>query len=157
MSRDLLKIPKKLRPVTLWVHPEGRVIGSLFLRRHSSNFAGEEEPFEVLNHANEFLVMKREDPEELRFYNKASIVRLEYDEAAPWHAVEAKPLSCALHMMDGSLIAGQIKKAMPPDHARLLDYLNLENERFVKIHLEDGKVHLINKSYIVCITTVDEA
>ena len=27
-------IPKALRQVTLWVHPEGRVIGSLFLSFH---------------------------------------------------------------------------------------------------------------------------
>ena len=30
-------IPKALRQVTLWVHPEGRVIGSLFLSFHTKN------------------------------------------------------------------------------------------------------------------------
>ena len=33
-------IPKALRQVTLWVHPEGRVIGSLFLSFHTKNGPG---------------------------------------------------------------------------------------------------------------------
>ena len=83
MLRDRLKIPKKLKLVTLWVHPEGRVVGSLFLRPQSANRAGEEEPLEVLNTADPFLVLKRDQPDELRFYNKSSVVRVEYDDDGP--------------------------------------------------------------------------
>ena len=96
MLRDQLKIPKKLKLVTLWVHPEGRVVGSLFLRPQSANRAGEEEPLEVLNTADPFLVLKRDQPDELRFYNKSSVVRVEYDDdPAPLPSVDPLALRAA--------------------------------------------------------------
>ena len=120
MLRDRLKIPKKLKLVTLWVHPEGRVVGSLFLRPQSANRAGEEEPLEVLNTPDPFLVLKRDQPDELRFYNKSSVVRVEYEDEEPVLLPNVDPLPCTLHLMDGSLIAGTIQKALPPDRSRLL-------------------------------------
>lgn len=152
MLRDLLKIPKKLKPVTLWVHPEGRVVGSLFLRPQSPNAPREEEPLEVLNTADPFLVLRREDPDELRFYNKSSVVRVEYQEDAPTLPNDVRPLLCTLHLMDGSLIGGTIRKVLPPDRARLFDYLNLHDERFVKIYCDDDSVCAVNKAYITCVT-----
>ena len=50
------------------------------------------------------------------------------------------------------LISGTIRKALPPDRARLFDYLNLHGEHFVKVHCEDGMVCVVNKSYIACVT-----
>ncbi|HSB71797.1 MAG TPA: hypothetical protein VLT62_20905 [Candidatus Methylomirabilis sp.] len=152
MLRERLRIPKRLKQVTLWVHPEGRVVGFLFLRPQSANRPGAEEPAEVLNTSEPFLVLKRDGPEELRFYNKASVVRVEYAEEEAESLPSVEPLSCTLHLMDGSLIAGTIRKALPPDRARLFDYLNLQDERFVKIHSGDGSVCVVNKSYIACVT-----
>ena len=106
MHRDLLKIPKKLKPVTLWIHPEGRVVGSLFLRPQSPNAPREEEPLEVLNNPDPFLVLRRDDRDELRFYNKTAVVRVEYEEEAYAAGAEVQPLTCTLHLMDGSLIPG---------------------------------------------------
>jgi hypothetical protein len=152
MLRDLLKIPKKLKPVTLWVHPEGRVVGSLFLRPQSPNAPREEEPIEVLNTPDPFLVLRRDDRDELRFYNKTAVVRVEYEDDAPQSIPDVQTLLCTLHLMDGSLISGIIRKALPPDRARLFDYLNLHGEHFVKVHCEDGMVCVVNKSYIACVT-----
>jgi len=152
MHRDLLKIPKKLKQVTLWVHPEGRVVGSLFLRPLGPNVPREEEPSDVLNTTDPFLVLKRHNPDELRFYNKSSVVRVEYEEETPEAAREVQILSCTLHLMDGSLIAGTIRKALAPDRSRLFDYLNLHDERFVKVNYDDGSVCLVNKAYITCVT-----
>jgi hypothetical protein len=152
MLRDRLIIPKKLKQVTLWVHPEGRVVGHLFLRPQSATRPGEEEPLEVLNTVDPFLVLKREGPDELRFYNKRSVVRVEYEEDEPVSLPNVEPLPCTLHLMDGSLIAGTIRKALPPDRARLFDYLNLHDERFVKIYYDDGSACAVNKAYITCVT-----
>jgi hypothetical protein len=152
MARDVLKIPKRLKQVTLWIHPEGRVIGALFLRPQSMNAVGEEEPIEVLNQSAPFLVLRREDLEEPRFYNKASVVRVEYTEENSLRLPEIEPLHCTLHLMDGSMGAGNIWKALPPDRARLFDYLNLAHERFLKLYCEDGGVCVVNKSYITCVT-----
>ena len=56
-----LKIPKKLKQVTLWIHPEGRVIGSLFLSLQSPYSSGEEAPLDALNQTDPFLVFNREE------------------------------------------------------------------------------------------------
>jgi hypothetical protein len=101
-------IPKVLRQVTLWVHPEGRVIGSLFLSFHTKNGPGVEDPCAVLNEAAPFVVLQRAEPEELRFYNKRAIVRVEYreEEILIEEGDGVKTLHCQMSLMDGSLIEG---------------------------------------------------
>ena len=147
-------IPKALRQVTLWVHPEGRVIGSLFLSFHTKNGPRGEDPCTVLNETAPFLVLQRTAPEELRFYNKRAIVRVEYhaEETLPTEGAGITTLHCQVSLMDGSLIDGVVQYPLPPNHERLYDYLNLSKERFAKLSLEDGSICLVNKAYIVCVS-----
>ena len=55
-------------------------------------------------------------------------------------------------MVDCSLIEGTIKEALPPEHARLYDYLNQQDCRFLKIYVSENEICLINKSYINQVT-----
>jgi len=151
-SNHRYKIPKALRKVTLWVHPEGRVIGSLFLSYHTKNGPGMEDPFTVINDAAPFLVLQRTAPEELRFYNKRAIIRVEYQEAVAPPQEGVKTLHCQLSLMDGSRLRGIVRHLLPPSHARLYDYLNIADEQFVKLYLEDDNVCLVNKAYVVCVS-----
>jgi len=152
VDNNTLKVPKKLRPVILWVHPEGRVVGSIYLRTQSPNHAGSEQPLEVLNACERFLVFNRDEPAELRFYNIKSVIRIEYDAIEDDDAINNEstnsPMHCHLQLMDGSYIDGNIRESLPPNHARLLDYLNRNDEAFIKVHMEDRLIYLINKSYI---------
>jgi len=156
VDNDTLKVPKKLRPVTLWVHPEGRVIGSIYLCTQSPHHAGSEQPLEALNACESFLVFNRDEPAELRFYNIKSVIRIEYeatktedeDDEATDNDPTNNAMHCHLQLMDGAYINGIIRESLPPDHARLLDYLNRSDEAFIKVHMEDGLIYLINKSYI---------
>lgn len=147
MSNDYLKVPKNLKKITLWVHPEGRVIGSLFTRKQSPLHAGEEDPCETLNQDETFLVLKRDEPEEIRFYNKSSIIRMEYENEDS-SSSDATPLYCKLHMMDGAIINGEIKESLQPEKTRLYDYLNKKDERFIKVYINKDTIYLVNKSYI---------
>lgn len=149
MDNNTLKVPKKLRPVTLWVHPEGRVIGSIYLRTQSPSHAGSEQPLEALNLCQSFLVFNRDEPPELRFYNIKSVTRVEYKATEEDELTTgSNPMRCHLQLMDGAYIDGTIRESLPPNHARLLDYLNRANETFIKIYMDDGLIYLINKSYI---------
>ncbi|MGA7802143.1 MAG: hypothetical protein WCC36_15165 [Gammaproteobacteria bacterium] len=152
VSNDLLRIPKHPSPVTLWVHPEGQVHGSIFVREQSVNHAGPETPLEVLNQADPFLVVQRESPEELRFYNRSAIVRVDYLEQDPFELPGAVSLPCEVHMMDGSLVRGTIREPLAADRARLFDYLNRSEERFLSVHVADSGVCLVNKSYVIHVT-----
>ena len=157
MSLEALKIPKRLKQVTLWVHPLGRVIGSLFLHLQSNQSAGEEKPLEVLSHPERFLVVKCDDSDDIRFYNKRSIVRVQYADSEAEEPSEVRHLTCHLHMMDGSLLTGTIKEFLPPEHARLFDYVNMDDTPFIKLHLDNGEICLVNKTYIVQITPLDNS
>ena len=149
MDNNTLKVPKTLRPVTLWVHPEGRVIGSIYLRTQSPSHAGSEQPLEALNLCQNFLVFNRDEPPELRFYNIKSVTRIEYQATEDDEKTTgSNPMRCQLQLMDGAYIDGTIRESLPPNHARLLDYLNRSDETFIKIYMEDGLIYLINKSYI---------
>ncbi len=142
--RDL-KIPKIQQRVTLWVHPEGRVIGNLYLAQTEDQ---NEQPADVVNQDKAFLVINREDPNELRFYNRNTIIRVEYEDSQEASTEETHGIPCQLHMMDGSLINGEICEKMPPDFPRLFDYLNQQECRFVKMYVDNDMIYLVNKSYI---------
>jgi len=148
VNNEMLKVSKKLCAVTLWVHPEGRVVGSLFLRNQSPDYGGTEQPLDALNRCKSFLVFKVDDPDELRFYNIKSVIRVEHESGNSDKSTSIEPIQCNLHMMDGSFIHGMIYESLPPDRSRLLDYLNRDEENFIKVHVEGELVYLINKSYI---------
>lgn len=138
----------------MWVHPEGQVIGSLFLRAQSVNHAGVEEPIEVLNKDKAFIVLDREETGQIRFYNRNAIIRVEYEEeTGSFDTTGQKIIPCQLTMMDGALFNGEIRETLAPDRARLFDYLNHENARFLKLYTDTNQVCLVNKSYIVNVAT----
>ena len=132
------------------MHPEGKVIGSLFLHDKKQDKAGSD-ILSLVNQPEPFLVFKCETPDELRFYNRSSIIRMEYEEQ-PSLQNDIQTLECQLHMMDGSLLTGTIREALPPDYSRLYDYLNLTENRFVKIYTNNNEVILVNKTYINQVT-----
>lgn len=156
MDPSSLKIPKKPQPVTLWVHPEGCVVGSIFLHFPDPESNRGEQPLDVINEPTDFMVIRRDDPEGLRFYNKCAIVRLEYVDPEDVDAREGKPLPCRVTLMDGSLMDGEMCKATPAERSRLYDYVNASRDRFLKLHFGKGEIALVNKSYIVCISPLED-
>jgi len=149
-----LRILKRRLPVTLWVHPEGRVVGNIFLHVRGDELRESEATESVLNETTEFLVVERRHPDETRFYNKHAIVRVDYVD--PDHADSAgAPLTCTVTLMDGLELQGEIWKAMPMERSRLYDYLNATSDRFLELRLAGGQRSLINKSYVVSISPRD--
>lgn len=155
MSNEFFKVPKNKRQAKLWVHPDGQVIGSIFVLAQSTLHAGEEEPVEALNGDSPFIVISLEDPEQLRFYNRNSVLRVEYTETTRM-ATSAAVIKCQIQMMDGAVITGKIQEALPEDQSRLFDYLNRAEDRFIKLYTDENEICLINKSYINYVTNEDE-
>ncbi len=152
MSGKSLKIVKNEQPVRLWVHPEGAVVGTLFLRPQDADDQAES-PADVLNTEQPFLVLRRTKPDEIRFYNRNAIVRVEYEETPPTDDEMVRTMQCVIHMMDGSVIDGRINESLPPEHARLYDYLNQGKNRFLKLFTSSNEACLVNKSYVIQVTT----
>ncbi|ANB01387.1 hypothetical protein [Ectothiorhodospira sp. BSL-9] len=154
MDKEALKIPKKLKPVKVWVHPDGLVVGSLFVHLQSAQYAGEETPAEILNGAEPFFVIQCGE-DETRFYNKHSVVRVEHEVDAPGPDDSGVCLGARLHLMDGSNLTGTIRELLDPQNARLYDYINIHDQRFVRLFLSDTEVTLVNKAYIVRVSPDD--
>ena len=152
-----LKIPKIEKPVSLWAHPDGLVLGAIFLQKPESDRSHGEDPWTVLNGADDFLVVRLREPEDLRFYNKTSLIRVEYTEDELYVADTGKDLPCRVHMMDGSVIDGAMRKSLPPERSRLYDYMNTDNPRFLKLYTGGNAVCLINKTYVGFIATSDNS
>jgi hypothetical protein len=152
-----LKIPKIEKSVTLWTHPDGLVLGSIFLHLGEPERPHAEDPGSVLNDHEDFLVVRRHDPEELRFYNKACLIRVEYEEDGLLTEASSRELPCRVHMMDGSMLEGAMRKSLPPERSRLYDYMNADNRRFLKLYFHERSVCLVNKSYVAYIMTSDAA
>ncbi len=151
MSEKPLKIAKALRQVSMWVHPEGLVKGSIFVTIGEDTLT-KEDPKYVLNDDAPFLVLQRERPDELRFYHRGAIVRVEYDEKKPT-GQKFTTIACRITMMDGSVIDGEIVEVLPNDHARLYDYLNQAQDRFIRLYTGSEEVCMVNKSYIIQVTS----
>lgn len=157
VSKNILKIDKLLKEVTLWVHPEGPVSGSLFVQPEDEKKAAEA-PDDVLNQDTPFVVLKSNLGDDVRFYNRAAIVRATYPDRqsnsdSQSNAESSKQtFQCKLLMMDGSMIQGHIRENLQPEYARLYDYLNKGEKRFIKIDTGDEDICLINKSYIIQVT-----
>ena len=149
MTASILKINKTPHQVRLWIHPEGLVIGSLFLKQDDTEQTPEESAYEVINQGEPFVVLKREHPDEVRFYNRSSIIRVEYTAAEKDIESNATTLHCRLMMMDGSMLEGFISEVLPPEQSRLYDYLNKTSDRFIRLFLNETEVCLVNKSYII--------
>ena len=149
VSSKILKIKKTEKEIKLWVHPEGQVLGSLFLKEESEKSPENEQPLEVVNRANPFVVLRRTAPDEIRFYNRASIIRVEYEEPTEQKIADLTVIPCELHMMDGSLLKGEIREELPSDFSRLFDYLNAQDNFFLKLYTGNTEICLVNKGYII--------
>ena len=150
VSTSALKITKTLRQVSIWVHPEGRVNGEIFVAAGDDADIAEN-PCMVLNNDTPFLVLRTEKADDVRFYNRNAIVRAEFESVKPTDDKLTR-VSCQITMMDGSVINGQIIEELPEEHARLYDYLNQTRQRFIRLFTSDDEVCMVNKSYVVKVT-----
>lgn len=154
MAAKPLRIAKAQKQVSMWVHPEGLVKGAIFVTIGEDNRT-QEDPRYVLNADKPFLVLYREHPEEMRFYNRSAIVRVEFDSDKP-DDKGTTVIPCRVNMMDGSIIDGEIIEVLPSDHARLYDYLNQAQERFIRLYTGDTQVCMVNKNYIIKVISLGE-
>ncbi|MBA2411113.1 MAG: hypothetical protein H0V62_15575 [Gammaproteobacteria bacterium] len=124
--------------------------GSIFVNLETSRHTGQERPEDILNEPEPFLVFKTDSSDELRFYRKHRIIRMQYlDEQPPLEPAELTILDCRLLLTDGVMLAGSIREFLPPERPRLIDYLNNLADCFVRLHLEAGLLCLVNKEHIV--------
>ncbi len=152
MSENPFKIEKQRVPVQLELSNGDTVCGTIFLHYAKNEYGRPEEPLELLNSRSPFFPVSDES-EAVSFYNKAMVLCLTYQEdrgqATPVEANLNKQVVVTLY--DDRRLTGMVQALLPPEHARLYDFLNLDGEAFMKIAGTDGTVSLINKAYVAVV------
>lgn len=147
---DDLRVPKRRVAVEV-VLPSGEARRvELFLAGAACHHAGPERPSDLLNGAADFVPALDQESGAMSFVNRSavSLVRvapaLEEDEEGALtlpteHEVEVQ-------LASGARLRGLVSFLRPPDHSRLVDFLN-EPPPFFRL-VEERAIALVNKRHV---------
>jgi hypothetical protein len=147
MDSNAYRIPKREQSVELLVDPDGPVSGELFLLPPGPDNGEGESPLDVLNQREPFVVV-RCGPDEIRCYNKRFVIEVRFREPPRPDADTAPRIPCRFRMYDGREVEGCVREYLPPEHSRLIDYLNYISGSFIRLELEEGLIALLNKTIL---------
>lgn len=152
-----LQIPKRKVSATIQLQHGPLLRGHLFVETLTATHSGSQTVSEYLELPGAFLPFESE--QEFLFLAKDSIavVRVsEEDEAGEaWSELPLLPVDeedaapevrVRVELRGGSVVEGEVVSAMPPEHCRLMDYLNQERRFLVLRARED--LAIINKVFI---------
>lgn len=156
MTENQFRIAKQHQKVRLYLSGGEEVEGVVFLHHSRNEYGLPEELQDVMNLPSPFIAIAEtadDNSDAISFYNKSMISRFTYQEKVDSTTKTAANLKeqILVRLCDGLGISGEVQATLPPESARLYDYLNLENELFLKIVGSDGAVSLINKTFIMVV------
>lgn len=125
--------------------------GDIFLSPSSRFRSTPQGPAEFLNEAEELFPLALPDggTSLVAKSRVESVVALPDDGVDTDHdeAVVPHPVSVELKLASGSIVRGTVSIDAPPNHARLLDFLNTTHERFLRV-ADAGRIILVNRQAI---------
>ncbi len=148
MDPNTYRIPKREQLVELDIESEGVSQGVLFLLPPGPDSGEGESPLDVLNHREPFVVVRASDGT-VRCYNKRFVVQVRFEAPPRPDADTAPRIPCRFRLVDGREVQGLVREYLPPEHSRLIDYLNHISGPFIRLELREGLVALLNKRYCV--------
>lgn len=152
---DDLRVPK--RRISADVLLPGGVSRrmSLFLAEAAPDHDGPERPLDLLNGRAEFIPTVDETTGQTDFLNRATIAAVRVQ---PEPEPEEPPTIPTEHevevlLVDGAVLRGLVSYVRPPEHGRLVDFLN-EPTPFFPL-LDGGAVALVNKRHVARVVLLD--
>lgn len=151
VPENQFRISKRQLTVRLYLVNGDEVQGAIFLHHSRNEYGFPEEPLDLLSLRSSFIAIA-DASGAINFYNKAMVSYLTYQEDPELTTIKAnlrKKIVVKLH--DGMCLTGTVQTLLPREQARLYDFLNLENEAFIKMTGTDGTVSLINKAFVMVV------
>lgn len=154
---DELRVPKRRLPVEIVLPAGERRNVNVFLAEYAVDHAGAERLSDILNGTGNFIPAVDTSTDRVVFFNRTAIayarvaVTEERDESDDLTIPTEFPVEVTL--LDRSRIAGLVSFILPPDRARLADFLN-SPQPFFRL-LQQDAVALVNKLHVAQISTVD--
>jgi hypothetical protein len=145
-----LRVPKRAVPVEV-TRPDGATTKvEVYLAEFASNHVGGERLSEMLN-SGDFLPAREVARDKVIFLNGASVAvarvarEIEEDDDAAAHTIPTEH-EVQVTMTDGKTLRGLVTYVLPPERARLIDFLN-SCPKFVPL-LEADHLALISRHYL---------
>lgn len=152
---DDLRVPKRRVSVEV-VLPGGatrRV--ALFLSGSAAGHGGPETVSDLLNGGDDFIPAFDEDAAAMAFLHRqaVAVARLPAaDEPDPaGQATIPTEHEVEVALADGSRLRGFVSFVLPPERARLVDFLNADRGRFFRL-AEAGGVALVSRAHVASVT-----
>jgi hypothetical protein len=151
------RVLKRRVSIEIAIAHAGRRSVSVFLSEFASHHAGPERVSDLLNGDADFIPAVVQGSEATTFYQRQGLLCawVAPDEEAPPTEAHTVPTGRALELTlsDGTLIRGQVGYVLPPERARLIDFLN-EAPAFFRLLAAD-RVALINKRHVTQVVPLD--
>ena len=145
-----LRIPKRRVPVEVSIPGIGWRKVVVFLSEFASTHLGAERVSDLFTGPNEFIPAYDPEKNEAVLFRRDGVlgVRASLDLEPPTEATHTVPDEHELEVFldDGTSVRGLVTYVLPPDRARVIDFLN-EAPRFFRMQEQDRAV-LINKLHV---------
>jgi hypothetical protein len=147
---DELRVPKRRVPIEVTLTGGATRPVVLFLAEYSLEHAGPERVADLVNGPGNFIPAVDADTKATSFINRESIAVVRFPIDLERETPEESPLATKheveVTLVDGSNIRGAVSYVLPPNKARMNDFLN-ESDVFFRV-LEKSRVALVNKRQV---------
>ncbi|MGZ6143313.1 MAG: hypothetical protein ACXWLM_08240 [Myxococcales bacterium] len=151
---DELRVPKRRAQVEVLLPGGAARQVTVFLAEYAPRHSGPERLSDLLNAQDDFVPAVDVATDTMTFLNRHGIaaarVEREWELAGELEGGEQHEVE--LTLVDGTTLRGTVAFVMPPERARLLDFLN-DAQPFVRL-AEKEKVALVNKRHIARVAKV---
>lgn len=152
-----LRVPKRRVGIEVGLSGDKRRNVVVFLSEFASNHLGPERVSDLLNGEAEFIPALDPSRNAMTFNNRAGLLWVAVD-------VQEEPASSESHtipteheveltLSDGSTLSGLVSYVLPPDRARVVDFLN-EAPQFFRV-LQGDRVTLVNKRHVAQVVALN--
>jgi hypothetical protein len=132
--------------------------GELYVMERVPQHDGPETVLEMLNRREAFFAFRPEAGGELLLISKGHIVSVTLDRQAPIadpaRLSAAKLLGIEVVLAGGTTLNGWASAELPPEHSRLLDYLNASQEPFFALWTH-ASTHYVNRAHVLYARPLD--
>ena len=132
--------------------------GQLYVMERVSQHDGPETVLEMLNRQEAFFAFRPEAGAELLLVSKMHAVSVSLDSQAPIadpaRLSAAKLLGLEIVLAGGSMLSGWASAELPPEHSRLLDYLNASLDPFFALWTH-ASTHYVNRAHVLYARPLD--
>jgi hypothetical protein len=147
---DDLRVPKRRVPAEVLLAGGGARRISLFLAEAAPGHVGPERPADLLNGANEFLPARDEEAGTMTFLNRAHLAVVRVDRTPGGDGADDLTLptehEVEVLLQSGTTLRGLVSYLRPPEHSRLVDFLN-DAAPFFRL-IEERAIALVNKRHV---------